>query len=95
MSNSDTHRTTDLVRRLRSLTDLTPSVTAIADETLFKDAADEIEKLRGERALIATELRKRATWLRTQADKGYYVIPSAKADECLWLADRIEKGITP
>jgi len=93
--STDVHRTEDLVRRLRALTDLTPGVTAIADETLFKDAADALERLSGERALIATELRKRADWLRTQADKGYYVIPSAKADECVWLADRIEKGITP
>lgn len=41
--------TTDLVSRLRSLTDLTPGVTAIADEVLFSDAANRIEKL--ERAL--------------------------------------------
>lgn len=47
------------------------------------------------RETIAAELRKRAGWLRSQSDKGYYVIPSAKADECVWLADRIEKGITP
>lgn len=34
-----------IVKRLRGLTDLTPGVTAIADETLFGDAADEIERL--------------------------------------------------
>lgn len=46
------------------------------------------------RKLIAAELRKRADLLIKQSDLRYYTIPSAKADECLYLADKIEKGLT-
>jgi hypothetical protein len=88
--------TEDLVSRLRALTDLTPGVTAIADETLFKDAAEEIEKLRAERSLIADEFVKRAEWLRSEyLNGGSFEHLQAREVECRYLAERVRKGITP
>lgn len=87
---------TDLVSRLRSLTDLTPGVTAIADETLFKDAADRIEQLTRERALVADEFVKRAEWLHSEwVNGGNFEHLKAREDECRYLAEKVRKGITP
>jgi hypothetical protein len=89
-------RTEELVRRLRSLTDLTPGVTAIADETLFKDAADGIERLTRERLLIADEFVKRADWLRSEwMNGGNFEHLKAREDECRYLAEKVRKGSTP
>jgi hypothetical protein len=86
----------EIVKRLRSLTDLTPGVTAIADETLFKDAADKIERLTQERLLIADEFAKRADWLRSEyLNGGAFEHLKAREDECRYLAERVRKGITP
>lgn len=44
------------------------------------------------RKQIAAELRKRADRHFQRSDERYYVVPSAKADECRFLADQIEEG---
>lgn len=88
--------TEQIVKRLRGLTDLTPGVTAIADETLFTEAADGLERLTRERLLIADEFVKRAEWLRSEwMNGGNFEHLKAREDECRYLAEKVRKGITP
>jgi hypothetical protein len=74
-------------------------------ETIAASRADEIHRLNNRltaanlerdalKREIAADLRKRAAWLDERSAEKYYVIPAAQANECRYLADRIEKGFT-
>jgi hypothetical protein len=68
-------------------------------ETLVGQLRDDLTACQlerdGLRTTIAKEINKRADWHHAQSSERYYTVPSAKGDECRYLAEKIKKGLTP
>lgn len=86
LSNSD--RPTEYVQAFKD------AVLDVIDEAKPVPGAITREEARV-RKVIADELRARHAWLIKQSEERYYHVPAGKADECLYLAEKIEKGLTP